>query len=30
MIETDPDGGYRCYAIDGNFPEEVYEPSHLY
>jgi hypothetical protein len=29
MIETDPDGGYRCYAIDGNLPEEVFEPSHL-
>jgi hypothetical protein len=28
LIAWEPDAGFRCYAVAGDLPKEVYEPSH--
>lgn len=28
LIEWEPDAEFRCYAVGGELPEDVYEPSH--
>jgi hypothetical protein len=28
LIEWEIEAGYRCYAVGGDLPEDVYEPSH--
>lgn len=27
LIEWEPDAEFRCYAVGGDLPKEVYEPS---
>lgn len=27
LIEWEPDAEFRCYAVEGNLPKDVYEPS---
>jgi hypothetical protein len=28
LIAWEPDAGFRCYAVAGELPKDVYEPSH--